>query len=49
MEKSKSCLTNEEKNMILELISQVSFKVGQSEIAKKYEAIADKLKIAEEE
>lgn len=38
-------LTNEEKQLILTLISQVSFKVGQSETAQKYEAIVKKLEV----
>lgn len=40
-------LTDEEKQLILKLISQITFNVGQSDIARKYEKIVEKLKVEE--
>lgn len=36
-------LTEEEKKMIVEIISQLQFKVGDSAIAQKFETIVEKL------
>lgn len=37
-------LTKEEKEILISLISQLTFKVGELETAKKFEAITQKLK-----
>lgn len=37
-------LTEREKDLLLNLLSQLSFKVGESEVAKEYEAMIIKLK-----
>lgn len=39
--------TDREKQLILELLGQVSFKVGQSDLAREYEMLAMKLKLPE--
>lgn len=40
--------TQEEKDILLSLLSQVTFKVGQSDMARKYEELVKKLQIKEQ-
>ena len=42
-------LTIREKSLLIEVLSQIQFKVGQSALAKEYESIVVKLQVKEEE